>query len=159
MCLTPSFRPSRGKKERGWIGPMSVLPLYYSLAYTGRLVTQNVLVFFSLGVLFLTFNTPFSFNTPPSKTPQAFLWLSWKTLTRYLSCSHSPMFDLIAFPALGAIALSSCVLRDRAACLREKYCYFDSQARRQVWPDPYSIGWLSHGAQGLGMTTLVLLSP
>lgn len=34
--------------------------------------------------------------------------------------------------------------------LKGKYCYSDSQARRQGWPDPCSQGWLSHGFKGAG---------
>lgn len=39
-----------------------------------------------------------SFGTPSLKKQTSFLLLCWEVLTRHLSCNHSSMFDLIAFP-------------------------------------------------------------
>ncbi len=52
--------------------------------------------FLSFSLSFSLFG--FSFGAPSLKMPTSFLLLCWDVLTRHLSCSHSPMFDLIAFP-------------------------------------------------------------
>lgn len=95
----------RGRK-RLWIGPVSLNPLANS--GIGPPVTQNVLalfwrvLFFLLSIHFLSI--PLLEEKNPLKSKVAFLLQSRKTLTRHLSCSYSPMFDLIAFPPLCATA-------------------------------------------------------
>lgn len=137
MCLTPSFRLSLGKKEALNWANVSLTPLPNSCI--GHPVTQNVLALF--WTVFL-FHFQYSFFQYPlleeksktkqnKKTHQLFSGWAEKTLTRHLSCSYSPMFDLIAFPPLCATALSSLALTDSAGSQRGRYCYFDSQARRQ----------------------------
>lgn len=129
MCLTPGFRPSPRKKGALNRANVSLNPLANSCI--GPPVTQNVLVFFVVFFCWVFhFQYPFS-GKKKIKQNSIFSLAELKTLTRHLSCSYSPMFDLIAFPPLCAPALSRPALTDSAGSRRGRYCYFDSQARRQ----------------------------
>lgn len=70
MCLTPSFRPSPGKKEALNWANVSLNPSANSCI--GHRVTQNVLALFwrLFFFFFFTFNTA-SFNTPSRSFPLA----------------------------------------------------------------------------------------
>ena len=108
VCVWPRVLGHHRGRKRLWIGPMSLLTLQPTPALVTRWHKMCLSSLLEAFFFFFHFQYCF-FQYPPSSTKKgvAVLWQSWETLTRHLSCSYSPMFDLIAFPPLCATALSS----------------------------------------------------